>query len=101
MSTDNTLTDSEDEDWDPAHDSGGETDDDEFTAPTDSWDELLLNLPAKEIALGTWGGHECTKSSGNSMGALSPRWIVPRCHGRLTGRLPGRSARPRSGAVCV
>eukprot|EP01046_Picozoa_sp_COSAG06_P095669 COSAG06_NODE_41782_length_387_cov_3.822917_1_plen_47_part_01 len=47
MSTDNTLTDSEDEDWDPAHDSGGETDDDEFTAPTDSWDELLLNLPAK------------------------------------------------------
>ena len=73
MSTDNLLTDSEDEDWDPAQDSGGETDDDKFTAPTDSWDELLLNLPAKEIALGTWGGHEvkwkldgCSQSSMDS-----------------------------------
>ena len=54
MSTDNTLTDSEDEDWDPAKDSGGETDDEEFTAPTELRDELLHSLPAKEIAMGTW-----------------------------------------------
>ena len=73
MSTDNSLTDSEDEDWDPAQDSGGETDDEEFKAPTESRDELLLNLPAKEIAMGTWSGHEvkwkfdgCSQSSMDS-----------------------------------
>ena len=58
VGVDASLTDSEDEAWDPEQDSGGESADEEYTAPTVDRDELLFHLPAQVIKLEPWNGHE-------------------------------------------
>ena len=58
LGVDLSLTDSEDEAWDPEQDSGGESADEEYIAPTVDRDELLLHIPEQKIDLAPWNGHE-------------------------------------------
>lgn len=58
---DASITDDEDEAWEPAKDSAGESDDE---CPTELRDDLLLSLEPTVLDMGKWNGHEVVWSFG-------------------------------------
>ena len=76
---DASITDDEDDAWEPQKDSGGESDE-EFVSPTEHADDLLLSLQPDIIDMGKWNTHDVTWSFGGcsqqAMDAAALPWTL-------------------------